>query len=214
MHVAVLGASRNTGQSFVEQALDKDIRVTVLARSPEKLPFTTAQLDQIEVVKGDALVKDDVAKTIRGADIVLSLLGAQPQGLGMNDLGADEAGIGHILQIVKETRADNPPYIIMVSSAGVGTLADVPLALRALSLTILRKPLAYKAKAEAAIKDSGIRYTIVRPAMLTSGQLTGTYRAEVNLRGYTIARNDVAHFILHQCVLEDKWRNASPSIAY
>ncbi|KAJ2847347.1 hypothetical protein IWW36_003898 [Coemansia brasiliensis] len=217
MHIAVLGASRNTGRYFVKQALEKnaDIQITILARNPDNLPFTSEELSKITVVKGDALVKQDIARTIEGVDIILCSLGAKPQGLGkMSDEGIEEVGVKSIVEIIKETRAGNMPRLIMVSSTGVGTNSDVPYVMRPFYSLFLRKPLQHKQVAEKAIKNSGITYTIVRPALLTSGELTKKYRADVVCSGYTISRRDVAHFVLEQCVIENKWPNSSLSIAY
>ncbi|KAJ2838917.1 hypothetical protein J3B01_001059 [Coemansia erecta] len=217
MRIAVLGASRHTGQSFVSQALasNTNIELTILARTPANLPFPKDQLCQITVVQGDALNKNDVAKAINGADIVVCSLGAKMDGFSKPvDMGVEEAGIMHILDIVKETRADTPPRLIMVSSTGVGTHNDVPWLVRPLYSLLLSAPHGHKARAEIAIKNSGVPYTLVRPAWLTNGDVTKTYRAGDGIRGYTVSRNDVAHFILNECVLETKWVNASPSIAY
>ncbi|KAJ2725000.1 hypothetical protein GGI07_001569 [Coemansia sp. Benny D115] len=220
MRVAVLGASRNTGRSFVEQAVAKnaDFEITVLARNPESLNFTADEAAKITVVKGDALNRDDVARTIEGADLVLCSLGAKINGLSKpQDMGIEEIGTQHVLDIIKETRRDNPPRVIMVSSTGVGETNanyDVPYILRPFYSILLKAPHKHKTITEAAIKNSGIPYTIVRPALLTSGEITGKYRADVGVCGYTVSRKDVAHFILEKCVIENKFINASPSIAY
>ncbi|KAI8325842.1 NAD(P)-binding protein [Martensiomyces pterosporus] len=216
MKLTVLGASRNTGKALVEQATERDdVQVTILARSPNSLMFTEDQLSKITVVKGDALVKEDLAKAIEGADVIVSSLGAKPDGLKTpHDLGIEEQATAIALEIIKETRPDNPPRFVMISSTGVGGSYDVPYLLRPMYAVVLKKPHAYKKVAEEAIKQSGVPYTIVRPTLLTSGKLTKKYRADYGTTGYTISRNDVAHFVLKQTVLEDKWHNASPSLAY
>ncbi|KAJ2490540.1 hypothetical protein IWW37_003100 [Coemansia sp. RSA 2050] len=215
MRVAVLGASRNTGRAFVEQAIEKDIRITILARSPDRLPFSEEQLGRIQVVKGDALVKEDVARTIEGADIVICSLGAKIEGLKVSgDIGVEETGVKHLIAAIKEAKAEAAPRLIMVSSTGVNGNYDVPYVFRPFYSLLLAKPHQHKEVAERAIKESGLPYTLVRPALLTSGKLTKTYRADVGVCGYTVSRSDVAHFILEQCVLENKFINASPSIAY
>ncbi|KAJ2082820.1 hypothetical protein H4R24_001278 [Coemansia sp. RSA 988] len=214
MHVVVLGASRNTGKAFVEQAIKKGIHITALVRTPENLPFTDKQKAKITVVKGDATVKEDLVKVIADADIVLSSLGAKVALSGSADAGVESKATPLLIEVIKENRASNPPRIIMISSTGVGTKADVPYALYPLYYVVLREPLKHKSIAEAAIKDSGLPYTIVKPSMLTNGQLTKTYRAKIGISGYTISRSDVAHFILVQCVVENKWLNASPVVTY
>ncbi|KAJ1960584.1 hypothetical protein GGI12_003720 [Dipsacomyces acuminosporus] len=214
MKLTVLGASRNTGKSLVEQAIEKEIQVTILARSPDKLPFTEEQLAKITVVKGDAFLREDVAKAIDGADVIVSSLGAAPGVFSTpRDLGVEEKAALTVLELIKETRAD-PPMFVMVSSTGVSESSDVPYLLRPLYAFMLKKPHHHKQIAEEAIKSSGVPYTIVRPALLTSGALTKTYRAGQGVCGYTISRNDVAHFILEEVIIENKWPNASLSIAY
>ncbi|KAJ2877954.1 hypothetical protein IWW38_006442, partial [Coemansia aciculifera] len=162
MRVAVLGASRNTGKAFVEQALEKDIQITVLARTPEKLPFTEAQLDKIRVIKGDALVKEDVAKTIVGADIIICSLGAKLEGMSISgDIGVEEAGIKNLIETIKEAKAVTAPRLIMISSTGVSGNYDVPYVFRPFYSYLLAKPHSHKEVAEAAIKASELPYTIV-----------------------------------------------------
>ncbi|KAJ1850377.1 hypothetical protein LPJ73_003479 [Coemansia sp. RSA 2703] len=220
MRVSVLGASRNTGRSFVEQAIASDtvFNITILARNPDSLNFTPAEMEKITVVKGDALNKEDIGRTLEGCDVVLCSLGAKISGLSMpKDMGIEEIGTLHVLDIIKETRADNPPRIIMVSSTGVGesnSNYDVPYVLRPIYSLLLKSPHKHKTVVEKAIKESGISYTIVRPALLTSGDLTKKYRADIGVCGYTVSRKDVAHFILEQCVVKNNFPNASPSIAY
>ncbi|KAJ2227686.1 hypothetical protein H4R99_006381 [Coemansia sp. RSA 1722] len=219
MRVSVLGASRNTGRYFVEQAIASggDFDITILARNPDALGFTPDEMQKITVVKGDALVRDDIARAIEGADVVICSLGAKINGLSKpQDMGVEETGTLHVLDVLKQTRQQNPPRVIMVSSTGVGETNgnyDVPYIMRPLYL-LLKTPHKHKTVTEAAIKDSGLPYTIVRPALLTNGEVTKKYRADIGVCGYTISRRDVAHFILEQCVLKDNFPNASPSLAY
>ncbi|KAJ2701963.1 hypothetical protein FB645_004443 [Coemansia sp. IMI 203386] len=219
MRVSVLGASRNTGRYVVEQAIASggDFDITILARNPDALGFTPDELQKITVVKGDALVRDDIARAIEGADVVICSLGAKINGLSKpQDMGVEETGTLHVLDVLKQTRQQNPPRVIMVSSTGVGETNgnyDVPYIMRPLYL-LLKTPHKHKTVTEAAIKDSGLPYTIVRPALLTNGEVTKKYRADIGVCGYTISRRDVAHFILEQCVLKDNFPNASPSLAY
>ena len=62
MNVTVLGATGALGTECVAQALERGHRVTVLARDPGGLRADLAE--RIEVVRGDALVADDVAGAI------------------------------------------------------------------------------------------------------------------------------------------------------
>ncbi|KAJ2512842.1 hypothetical protein H4217_006664 [Coemansia sp. RSA 1939] len=217
MHIAVLGATRNTGKFFVEQAIAKGgIGITILVRAPESLTYTKKQLEKVAVVKGNALVKDDVTTAIADADIVLFTLGAKFNGFNTPaDAGVESEAAQVLLNAIKEKRADRPPRLIMVSSTGAGSAHDVPLLMRPLYATLLRTPHKHKGIAENSIKGSGIPYTIVRPAFFKEGETTtGKYRAGPDVRGYTITRNDLAHFILETCVIKGEYLNESPSIAY
>ncbi|KAJ2085574.1 hypothetical protein IW138_006246 [Coemansia sp. RSA 986] len=128
MHITVFGATRNTGKSFVEQAIAKGgIDITILVRTPENLTYTEEQLENVTVVKGNALVKEDVAKAIANADVILFTLGAKFNGLNTPpDAGIESEATPIVLDAIKETRADNPPRFIMVSSTGAGNYYDVP----------------------------------------------------------------------------------------
>ncbi|KAJ2781788.1 hypothetical protein H4R18_002649 [Coemansia javaensis] len=215
MHIAVLGASRNTGKAVVEQALERGIRVTILARSPARLTFSDEQRARLDVVEGDATVKADVARAIAGADVVVFSLGAKVGLGGTADMGVESAAAPLLLEAIRESRDRGSwPRIVMVSSTGVDSMRDVPLVLRPLYALLLRTPHRHKAAAEAAIRASGVPYTLVRPALLTHGPRTAKYRAGPDVAGYTVSRSDVAHFVLEQCVEADKWPNGAVAIAY
>lgn len=61
---------------------------------------------------------------------------------------------------------------------------------------------------------------ILRPALLTSGRCKGEYRVgeEQNMKGhngYSVSREDVAHFIVEQALVNwDKWAGKRVCIAY
>jgi putative NADH-flavin reductase len=94
----------------------------------------------------------------------------------------------------------NVRTLIFVSAIGVGTaIRDAPLFSRLFARTLLRDIYADKAIGEELVRGSGVDWTIVQPAQLTDGPLTGQYRAGIHLkhRGMPkISRADVAHFIL------------------
>jgi len=69
MKIAVFGATGPTGQQLVKQALQKGHNITVLARNPSKIAIENKNLT---VIKGNALSYEDVEKTVKGQDAVLS----------------------------------------------------------------------------------------------------------------------------------------------
>jgi saccharopine dehydrogenase-like NADP-dependent oxidoreductase len=74
MNVTVLGATGPTGTQLVERALAAGHHVTALVRSPEKLTITNPNL---YVIQGDATDRAAVSQAMKGADAVISTLGAK-----------------------------------------------------------------------------------------------------------------------------------------
>ena len=71
--VALFGASGSLGNQCLEQALEAGHELTVLVRTPGKLPARL--VDRVSVVHGDALDDDAVAQTLEGNEAVLFALG-------------------------------------------------------------------------------------------------------------------------------------------
>ena len=89
--------------------------------------------------------------------------------------------------------------LIVVSSFGVAdSWRDGRLLERAFFSLVLRRAYADKELQEQAVRESGLDYTIVRPARLTMGAGTGRYTARVGPGSVPspVARADVARFIL------------------
>ena len=64
MKIAIFGATGSVGHECLVQALEASHEVTVLVRSPSKLP---AELrERVQVVEGDGLSADDVVRTLSG----------------------------------------------------------------------------------------------------------------------------------------------------
>ena len=73
MKLTLFGATGKLGRECLAQALDLGHEVTVLARTPSKLP---AELrDRAQLVEGDALDASCVAKAMDGAEAVLFAIG-------------------------------------------------------------------------------------------------------------------------------------------
>ena len=75
MNLTVLGAAGATGVEVVEQALAAGDHVTALARSAENLTLTNPNLHA--TVEGNATDRAVVSQAMKGADAVISVLGAR-----------------------------------------------------------------------------------------------------------------------------------------
>lgn len=192
--ILVLGATGGTGRHVVEQAAALGFEVTALVRNPDKAPATDPPM---RVVTGD--VCSDSA-TVRRAyadqDAVISALGVG-QSFTSGGLIAQAAR-----SIVSAMREHGVRRIVFTSAFGVGsTWQDTPLVPRLFIKTLLRDVYADKATGDQVIKTSGLDWTIVYPAGLTSGPRTDAVRVgeRLALSGFPrVSRADVAAVLLQQ----------------
>jgi putative NADH-flavin reductase len=85
-----------------------------------------------------------------------------------------------------------------------------------LARRVIRHTLTDHRRAIEAMAGSGLDWTAVRPMALSNGPMTGRYRvASTGLprKGRSIARADVAHFMLEQ-VAGSQYVRRAPAIAY
>ncbi len=80
MKIVLLGATGQTGQPLVQQALSSGHSVTAVVRSPDKLNTLKSGLSEdeakrFEVVEGSIFKADDLEKHFQNADAVVSTLG-------------------------------------------------------------------------------------------------------------------------------------------
>ncbi|HEU5212907.1 MAG TPA: NAD(P)-binding oxidoreductase [Gaiellaceae bacterium] len=184
LSVAVLGAAGATGIPLVEQALAAGDRVTALVHSRQKLPITNPNL---HVVEGDATDPRAVSEAMRGADAVISVLGAR--GPVMAD--ATQA----IVDIAKQV---GPERVVMLSSFAVARDRLTPVA-KAVTGMAMGSQIKDKAAGEDVLRASGLDWTIVYATKLTNGHETGRRvvpeSEKVGLSD-KISRADVAAFLL------------------
>ncbi|MGH7884123.1 MAG: NAD(P)-dependent oxidoreductase, partial [Thermodesulfobacteriota bacterium] len=73
-----------------------------------------------------------------------------------------------------------------------------------------------KDRQEEIIKNSGLDWTIARPAMLTHGTKTGNYKAITKLKrvkAKNISRADVADFMLNE-IEQKNYLHQTPLLTY
>jgi len=194
MRLAVFGPTGGTGRSAIAQALTVGDKVTVLARNPAALAEFG---DRITVVAGDVLDPNAVARTVEGAEVVISALG-----IGMHRHATTVYSRG-TANVIAAMRAEGTSRLLVVSTSSleippVRQFAEWAIA-KWLLHRILAKPYADMALMERHVRASPLDWTLVRAARLTNGPLTGTYRTATDgkLRGcWSISRPDVAHYCL------------------
>ncbi len=157
MNLTVLGAAGATGTQLVEQALTAGHHVTALVRSPGKLTITNPNL---HVVQGDATDRAAVSRAMKGADAVISTLGAT----GPVIAEATRA-------IVAVAKQEGPQRIVMMSSFAVARYRLTP-ANKLLTRMAMGGQIKDKTTGEEALRASGLDWTIVYATKLTNGPKT------------------------------------------
>lgn len=193
--IALFGATGQTGQKFLELAINAGYELKVLVRDKTKLK---TQNPRITIVEGDVLNPQDVDSTVEGAEIVVSLFGhvkGSPEWLQTN-------GTKNIISAMQKHGVER---IISLSGGGLPyPEKDEPKFADRLIRTIMKiavpKILDDAIAHAAVLKSSGKKWVIVRGPRLTNDPRVGSYRVGwVGVNASTkISRADLADFILTQ----------------
>ena len=184
MNLTVLGAAGVTGVQLVEQAIAAGHQVTALARSAENLTLTNPNL---HVVQGDATDRAVVSQAMKGADAVISVLGAR----GPVIAEATRA-------VVAAAEQAGPDRIVMLSSFAVARDRLKPVS-KLVTRMAMGSQVKDKTAGEEVLRASGLDWTIVYATLLTNGPKTEprvvpeTEKVGMLQR---ISRADVASFLL------------------
>lgn len=194
--VLLAGASGGTGRETLARLADTGHRVRALTRSDAK----AGRLEQAgadEVVVGDLLDRTDAEHAVEGADAVVTCVGSTPVEVLRRASGGGELvdGEGNANLVEAAARAGVERFV-MQSSLGVG---DDRASLMAWSFRLLVGPaVRAKTRAERALRESGLTYTVLRPGVLTDRGATGAVQvadAPAGLWG-VVSRADVARLLV------------------
>lgn len=207
--ILVPGATGPTGRLIVRQALARGYDVTALVRSPAK----AGDLAPAQLVTGDA--RDEVAlrAALAGRDAVISALGT-----GVSPFREVTLLSSATRALVSAMKAEGVGRLVAITGIGAGDsrghggfVYD-----RIILPLLLRHVYADKDRQEAIVRQSGLDWVLVRPAALNDKPGRGAVRSLEDLsdfHGGTIAREDVARFVLDQ-VEGDTWLRRSPLITW
>jgi len=209
MKILVLGATGATGRLIVSQALAKGHAVVALVRKKA----TAADLAGAELVEGDARDGAALTRAVAGCDAVVS------------SLGTAMSPFREVTMLSTATRAlvgvmakQNIRRLVCITGIGAGDSRGhggffydrlfLPL--------MLRNVYEDKDRQENAIRASALDWIIVRPTALNDKPPRGHIRALTDLSGIqggTIARADVADFVVQQ-LTADTWLRKAPLITW
>ena len=207
--IALFGASGQTGQEFLDQALKEGYIVKALVRTPSKINQTSPDL---EVIQGDVLNYDDVEKTVADTEVVVSLFGhvkGSPEWLQTN-------GTENIVKAMKQYQVER---IISLSGGGLPFEKDEPKfpdkMIRFIMKVAVPKVLKDAERHAEVLEKSGLKWTIVRGPRLTNDPKKGEYRVGwVGVNASTkVGRADLADFILEE-VEKEAYNEQMPFVSY
>ncbi|MGO4956162.1 NAD(P)H-binding protein [Luteococcus sp. Sow4_B9] len=184
--ITVVGGSQGSGRALAELALRHGHRVTVVSRSG-------TSLEGARIVTGDATDPQVARDAVAGADAVVVAVG------GSKD--APRARTEVTRAVITAMQQEGVDRLVVQTSLGAGASAEqLPVPMRQIAPRMLAQPLADHDEQEDAVRGSGLRWTIVRPAGLTDGDATGRWRSldegGNGTLGGRISRSDVAHCLL------------------
>ncbi|MCB9780932.1 MAG: SDR family oxidoreductase [Alphaproteobacteria bacterium] len=182
MHVVIFGGTGPTGRLAVEQALAAGHHVRVLARTPSKLAM---EHERLEVVAGDALSAEDIARAIAGQDAVVTTLGVP---YTFSEVTLYSTATEHILAGM---RAAGVRRLVGVTSGGTlpGRDPNTPWFFQYLLKPIIGRTLyADMRRMEALIMASDTDWTILRPSRLMDRPSSGAVRVVPD--AYTLPGGD------------------------
>jgi uncharacterized protein YbjT (DUF2867 family) len=166
--ILVIGASRGIGLATCRAALMQGYRVRAFARN-----ITAHAINHpgYEVVRGDALDTEDVARALTDCDAVVQTLGikADPQTL-INPVTLFSQATQVLLAQIRALgeSASRPIRLIAITGYGVGdSRRALPLPERVLFEAVMGRVAADKERQESLIRASDTDWTILRPGFLT-----------------------------------------------
>ena len=210
MNLLVFGASGGTGRELVKQALAQGHYVTAFVRDPTKFKTKHASL---KVVQGDVADYQSVAPAAQNQDAAICALGSS------TPLKRDPTLIDGVRHIITAMEHAGVPRLIYLSFLGVrdGRSQLSFLGKYIVAPLVLHNVVADHEAKERLIKQSCLKWTIVRPPRLTNGPRTGAYRSCERIRAKSIfpaiSRADVADFMLKQ-LTDDTYLHKAPGVMY
>lgn len=163
MKITVIGGSKGTGAQLAGLARDAGHEVTVLSRSG------TAPTG-VRSVTGSATDAVAVREAVTGADAVVVTVG------GAKGVRHQRAQVTRA--VIAAMREAGVRRLVVQSSLGAGDSASqLPRPLGTITKLMLMLPLADHDEQEAAVRRSGLDWTVLRPTGLTDKPATGSWQA-------------------------------------
>jgi uncharacterized protein YbjT (DUF2867 family) len=196
MKIMVMGATGGTGRVVVDELLRRDHQVTAFARQTARLGHVATPARRVD---GDATDAAAVAGAVDGQDAVIVTLGiAEPavrvRVRGPRHTTSDIRSIG-TGTVIAAMQQHGVRRLVVQSTYGVGESRDRLRRIeRAFFRLVLRPQIEDTERQEAAVRASGLDWTIVQPVHLTDDASTGPIHLSTSseVDGMRVSRRAVA----------------------
>jgi putative NADH-flavin reductase len=212
MKLVIFGATGFSGQAILKLALTKGYQVTVLVRNKSTI---TIKHDNLTIIQGKVLDRNDVKKALENQDAVIQCLGVGGKGDGKPTTFISEAN----KIIVDEMEKQKVSRLIAMSNFGAGnSLSFQPWFFTKFILPYFMKWLKViiddKNRMEPTIMNSELEWTIVRCPNIVDKAPKGNVHATLDGKGLklSITLGDMAEFIVHQ-LTDSTYSKQAPSIS-
>lgn len=208
MKIVIFGASGHIGRILVSQALNNGYNVTAFVRNPKSIVIKNKNLS---IHVGDIGNYEQVADAIKGNEVVISVLGNRTGSVVFKSTTVISEGLENIIRAMKQHKVKR---LLFITSFGLNKSMFLPQ--KIFIRIVLRNIFAEMPRQEKMISQSGLDYTIVRPARLTDESSVGEYNAAEDL--YIgpfshISRTAVADFLLKE-IESKKFLHKTVTLSY
>jgi putative NADH-flavin reductase len=212
MNVTIFGATGFSGKEILQEALAQNYKVTILVRS---FSVVNIQHPNLNIIQGNVLNRDDVAKCLTNQNAVIQCLGIGGKGDGKPTTFISNA----TKIIVEEMEKQKVPRLIAMSNIGAGnSVAFQPKIFTKFILPYFMKWLQViiddKNRMEPIIMQSSLQWTIIRFPNITNKPAKKTISTSLDgeCLKMSITNKDAAGFIMKQ-LSDNTFLKQAPSVS-
>ncbi len=226
MTTLVVGASGATGKKLVEQLLNTKQKVKAIVRSPEELPESWKNNDQLSIIQASVLdiSEDEMAEYVQDCNSVISCLGHNMTWKGIygkpRKLVTDAVSL--LCDAIKKSAPNKPMKFVLMNTTGnrnrdlnepisIGQRFVIGLLRLLLPPHIDNEKAADYLRTKVGQKNNFIEWVAVRPYGLVNEDKVTEYevypsppRSAIFDAG-TISRINVGHFMAELITENDLW---------
>ena len=209
MEIVVFGATGLTGKKLIEKAVERNIKVKVLVRSPDKLGDMSSK---VQIITGDYFDKTAIKKAIAGAEAVISTIGP-PTGW-RRKLSPDdyETAMKNVVEIMQEEGIDRFVYLASAGTSYSGEKITYGRKMMRGILSIIA-PLVIPSKEKelSVLMNSDLNWTSIRPPIIAEN-VKGDFRInEYSTVGNKVNVHQLVEFML-DCINSATWTRKAPFV--